>query len=328
MNPAWRRVLFRPPSVEDLTRVLLAWRWLLGMSVLGMLAGAAYAWWWPAPVRARAEIVVDYNLEEALPRGTDRRLFYFLSRENKKLLSLAWSDDVLAAVAEVSGYSVDALRQAGILALYDERDGRWHFWATAPTASQARTWVATWARAFVDTARAKIMLAREVQQLERESRELAAALARATWQCEAADHAARALAHAQPARTPAEAWALWEALAWLDLSGTPLARTAVTDPAWLEAARTIAGQRGQACPDLLARLQAERAARLQQMETLLEQSGGVSPYTHIAPMQMDPANLPVEPARSQAQAMLAGALIGFGLAVMVGLVWPRGPEAT
>ncbi|NPA26886.1 MAG: hypothetical protein GXO36_04745 [Chloroflexi bacterium] len=325
MNANWRRRWFRPPSLEDLVRVLLAWRWLAAGALAGAALAAGFAALAPSPYRARAEIVVDYNLEEVLPQGTDRRLFYFLSRENKKLLSLAWSDEVLRAVSDVSGQPVDALRTQGWLTLYDERDGRWHFWATAPTAPQARAWVATWAQTFLRVARAKVALAQEAQQLQRELRDLARAIAQAEWECAAAQQAVTTLADAQPARTPAEAWVLWEALAWLDLSATPLPRDAVQNQAWLEAARAVAQQRAQTCPKALADMYQQREDRLARIQSLMDQSGGVSPYTQLAAEQVEPDTLPVYRTRSVARAALAGALLGLGLAALIGLAWPA-PE--
>ena len=60
--------LFSPPSLDDLIRVLKAWRfWVLG-ALTGALLGAALFYIAPPPYRARATVNVDFNLEEAWPK--------------------------------------------------------------------------------------------------------------------------------------------------------------------------------------------------------------------------------------------------------------------
>lgn len=157
---------FRPPALGDVVGALLAWRWWLLLGLVGAgLGGLIYALW-PPPYRARAEIIVDYNLEEALPQGTDRELFYFLSRENKKLRPLAWSDAVLTRTAATLGQSVDPRWRQGVLLLREEHDGAWHFWAQAATEEQARRLASAWAQAFLEVAREKIGVARRIQALQ------------------------------------------------------------------------------------------------------------------------------------------------------------------
>ena len=65
--------LFSPPSLNDLVRLLKAWRfWVLG-AILGVAIGAAVYYVAPPPYRARATVTVDFNLEEAFPQDTDRQ---------------------------------------------------------------------------------------------------------------------------------------------------------------------------------------------------------------------------------------------------------------
>lgn len=166
MRAGWWQRLFRPPTLGDVVAALLAWRWWLLLGGLGaVLGGLAYQVWPPA-YRARAEVIVDYNLEEAFPEGTDRELFYFLSRENKKLRPLAWSDAVLERVAAALKRPVDPAWREGVLLLREERDGAWHFWAEGGTPEEARRLAAAWAQAFVEVAREKIGVARRIQALE------------------------------------------------------------------------------------------------------------------------------------------------------------------
>ncbi len=166
MNRSWRARLFRPPTLGDIVAALLAWRWLLLLGVVGAGIGALLYTLWPPPYRARAEVIVDYNLEEAFPEGTDRELFYFLGRENKKLRPLAWSDAVLERTAAALHQEVDPRWRQGVLLLREERDGAWHFWAEAATPEQAQRLASAWARAFLEVAREKIGVARRIQALQ------------------------------------------------------------------------------------------------------------------------------------------------------------------
>ena len=103
-------LLFSPPSLDDLIRLLKAWRfWVLG-ALAGALLGTALFYLAPPPYRARATVNVDFNLEEAWPEETDRQQFYYLERETRKLEEIAWSDAVMQEVSQASGVGVSALR--------------------------------------------------------------------------------------------------------------------------------------------------------------------------------------------------------------------------
>ena len=99
--------IFSPPSLTDLTRLLKAWKfWVLG-AILGALIGAAVYVVAPPPYRARATVVVDFNLEEAFPTDTDRQYFYYLERETRKLEEIAWSDEVMNQLSSEFGIPAD-----------------------------------------------------------------------------------------------------------------------------------------------------------------------------------------------------------------------------
>ena len=163
MAKASRKTALTKTPDDPLAAIFEAWRlWLLGA-----LIGALLAWGLfqvaPPAYRARATVVVDNNLEEAWVYFPDRQLFQFLQRETERLEELAWSDDVMQAVAaKVDGIRVEELR-AGILQLSQPSDGGWHFYADYIYPATAQTLAGAWAQAFVDAARAAVVASPELQ---------------------------------------------------------------------------------------------------------------------------------------------------------------------
>lgn len=147
--------LFSPPSLDDLIRLLKAWRfWVLG-AVLGAVIGAAVYFVVPPLYRARATVLVDFNLEEALPQDTDRQHFYYLERETRKLKEIALSDDVMNRLASEFGISVEELRGEK-LELSQPAEGGWHFYADDRDAELASQLASAWAQGFAKEAGRRI----------------------------------------------------------------------------------------------------------------------------------------------------------------------------
>jgi capsular polysaccharide biosynthesis protein len=146
--------LFSPPSLDDLIRLLKAWRfWSVG-ALIGALLGAAVYYVVPPPYRAHAVVLVDFNLEQAWPQETDRQQFYYLERETRKLEEIAWSDGVIDSVVSINGNMVSAEKlRNGVLSLSQPAEGGWSFYADDPNPERAAALVSTWAQVFVDQVR-------------------------------------------------------------------------------------------------------------------------------------------------------------------------------
>jgi hypothetical protein len=138
-------------SNDSLARVLQSWRlWLAGAVVGVLLSSAVYAVF-PPPYRARAVVVVDFNIEEVWKIAPSKQ-FYFLGRESRKLEELAWSDETMQLLAdEVGDVTVRELRDE-FLSLSQPDDGAWYFFADHPDADRAEQIASAWAKVFYQQA--------------------------------------------------------------------------------------------------------------------------------------------------------------------------------
>jgi len=142
--------LFSPPSLNELIRLLKAWRfWSLG-ALIGALISAAIFYIAPPPYRARATVLVDFNLEQAWPQETDRQQFFYLERETRKLEEIAWSDAVMNAIVEANENITIQELHSGKLLLSQPAEGGWHFYADDTDPGRAASLASTWAQAFAD----------------------------------------------------------------------------------------------------------------------------------------------------------------------------------
>lgn len=143
-------LLFLPPSLDDLIILLRAWRFWLSAFVLGGVIGLLVHLVAPLPYRARATVLVDFNMEKAWPTDTDREQFYYLERETRKLEEIAWSDQVLGEVAQRLGDVSIAQLRNGKVRLGQPGEGGWHFYAYDSDPQRAAVLSAAWAEAFAD----------------------------------------------------------------------------------------------------------------------------------------------------------------------------------
>ncbi len=147
--------LLSSSSLDDLIRLLRAWRfWVLG-AIIGAALGAAIYYAAPPPYRAKATVNVDFNLEQAWPQETDRQQFYYLERESRKLEEIAWSDEVMDQLSSEFGFSVEELR-GGKLQLSQPAEAGWHFYADDGSVKTAEALASTWAKLFVAKAEKEI----------------------------------------------------------------------------------------------------------------------------------------------------------------------------
>lgn len=147
--------LLTSPSVEDLTRLLRAWRfWILG-AFIGMLLGAALYYIAPPPYRAKATVNVDFNLEQAWPQETDRQQFYYLERESRKMEELAWSDEIMSQLSSEFAIPVEDLRGKKLL-LSQPSEAGWHFYADDKHAQTAEEIASAWAEAFARNVQSEV----------------------------------------------------------------------------------------------------------------------------------------------------------------------------
>jgi hypothetical protein len=150
------KLIFSPPSPDDLIRLLRAWRFWLAGAILGALLGAAVYLAAPPPYRARATVNVDFHLEQASPQNAPSVQFYYLERETRKLEEIAMSDPVLNAVAsQVSGTALQQLRGQK-LQLSQPGNGGWHFYADDPDSQRASALASAWALAFAQQVKLEV----------------------------------------------------------------------------------------------------------------------------------------------------------------------------
>ncbi len=128
--------------------MLMAWRvWVAG-AVLGAVVAAIIFVIAPPQYRAQATVLVDQNVEQAVPPNTSGSdIFIYLQRETDKLIVIAWADSTLDVVSNKTGIPARALRD-GRLHLSQTGDGGWHFFADAPDGMTASEIASAWAKSF------------------------------------------------------------------------------------------------------------------------------------------------------------------------------------
>ena len=151
------KILYSPASLDDLISSLRAWRIWIFSAIIGCLVGAAVYQLAPPPYRSQATANIDFNLEMAWPKYTDRQQFYYLERETRKLEEIAWSDAVLKSVAAADGNTLIGELRNHKLQLSQPAEGGWHFFADDPDPKRAQLLASSWVQAFVEQAGGRII---------------------------------------------------------------------------------------------------------------------------------------------------------------------------
>lgn len=139
--------------MDDLIRLLKAWRfWSVG-ALIGALLGAGLYYLAPPPYRAHATVLVDFNLEQAWPKETDRQQFYYLERETRKLEEIAWSDMVIESVAEANRDVTSEQLRNGTLSLSQPGESGWNFYADDKNPERAAALASSWSQVFTEQVR-------------------------------------------------------------------------------------------------------------------------------------------------------------------------------
>ncbi len=156
------------PNRDQVSRALTAWPILLAAALIGALLGAAMYQLNPPPYRTEARVVLDQNLEAAVPVGNDRDVFYFLERETQKLEELAWSDTVLAKVSEKVGFASISELRGGMLQLSQPHDGGWRFYGINKMPGNSKELAAAWVEAFTSEVRSSVAASIELESIRAE----------------------------------------------------------------------------------------------------------------------------------------------------------------
>jgi len=147
------KLLFASPSLDDLIRLLKAWRfWSVG-ALIGGLLGAIVFYIAPPPYRAHAVVLVDFNLEQAWPQDTDRQQFYYLERETRKLEEIAYSDAVMDVIAAINPDIPAQELRGGKLFLSQPAEGGWNFYVDDVNPERAAKLATAWAIQFAEQVR-------------------------------------------------------------------------------------------------------------------------------------------------------------------------------
>ena len=155
--------LFNFSDNDPLSRLLSAWRFWVVMAAIGAMVGWIAFSVFPPPYRARATVVIDFNMEDMLPGFDPRKTFHFLDRETRKAEEIAWADDTLALVADqVEGASISELRSGNLL-LSHPAEGGWHFWAQDDDPAKAQELAAIWIESFITNMGEAVELSAEVE---------------------------------------------------------------------------------------------------------------------------------------------------------------------
>jgi len=225
--------------LEVFELLLARWPALVAWALLGAAAFWIYARLSPTRYRAAAAVVVDSNVDVAMPNAERLIIDSYLNQQTLQFESIAYSDAVWDVVAQAmlqEGIAEDraaALELAETTRLPHPEDGEWRFMAYGRDPALVARLANTWAQAFVDTVDDGVRLAQRELALQEAQDEAIQARIRL------AGESARLLA-------VAEQFHALEA----DLGRLP--PDAAADPAVSQTLQIAVGQAGGVCADIPA----------------------------------------------------------------------------
>jgi capsular polysaccharide biosynthesis protein len=312
--------LLRPPSQEDVQRVLKAWR----LYIIGAILGGGIAWvvygLFPPPFQAQATVIVDHNLEESFPRYPDREVFYFLERETEKLVEIAWSDAVLDGVVDQHpGMTLTELR-SGKLILSQPADGGWHFVARDQDPAKAEILAAMWAKAFVEKVQSGVQIANQIDLIKNNLKSLSRTAATSAQRCERIYAADKSFSEVEAQlmktdfQSPYDIWRISEIFSWTRWSGYAVDELSqLSSPAtrqnYLRTLKQIIADGVQVCDKTAAPDQAALKQAENELVELQKRSLGVEPTVLVALSQVE--ELPVQRVISRGVYVITGAALAI-----------------
>lgn len=316
-------------------------RWHLGVAsgLLCAVIAAVIIILLPKSYAARAVVMVDQQVELAVPPGSSLDDVLYVSRETVRLEELSYADSLWEEVAETidsSQFGVE-LNITGDLRSFVSvphfQDGAWHFMAEHSNPNFAAALANAWAEAFVDTIRAWIVTAQSEIGLRSQLETVAGLQAAAIDDCGELDWANSQVAQILTEdlnRTEYSNGELDRLVLTLRQIAASLPEGNLAAPipnadsetieiqAYAQRLLAILENASGACDARLAGLETERRSLLADLEAASQQSMGVSPYLRVQLTQQ--AEAPQTPELELGNSALVGFLIGVVLWFMTEII--------
>jgi capsular polysaccharide biosynthesis protein len=303
------------------------WHLMVAFGLIGALLAALGTGLAPKRYTAQAVVMVDQQVDLALPPNSPVDDVLYVSRETVRLEDLSYADDLWEEVrlrlsaggAPLEVGSIEALQQQVSAPHY--QDGAWYFTAQDADPGMAVALANAWAESFVDTLHSWVEIAQLEISLQTQLQTVAALKAGVVDECGWLDWAAASvheiilttLSRSEVAESDFEYAASVLSQTVASLPGLALIDLDNLSSQDLEGARQTAEdllnlieQRAAACQARLDSLQQQDQSLLEEMERVVGDSYGISPFLRVQLSQL----------ASQAEIVQAD----LGTAALIGLV--------